>query len=108
MNCHSVSKVCQKSSSVSFSEFSSSTVSGSSAVVVADESKTRGGFTCGLSHNVPSITSKNVHFFSLLPALLLLELSFSCLYFCRNVFVLGTDRLLRPGGGGGGSEKCGV
>ena len=50
---------------------------------------------------------KELPFFFLLPALLLLDLSFSCLYFYRNVFVLGTDRLLRPGGGGG-SEKCGV
>ena len=53
------------------------------------------------------VTQSSVHnfkelpFFFLLPALLLLDLSFSCLYFYRNVFVLGTDRLLRPGGGGG-------
>ena len=54
-----------------------------------DESMTRGGFTCGLSHSVLSIISKNFHFF-LLPVPLLLDLSFSCLYFCRNFFILFT------------------
>ena len=67
---------------------------------------TRGGFTCGLSHNVPSITSKNFHFF------------FFCLpYSAGLVFLLliflsqrfrFRDRSFITSRGGGGSEKCGV
>ena len=67
----------------------SSDVSETIQYVHTDESMTRGGFTCGLSHNVLSIISKNFHSF-LLPVPLLLDLSFSCLYFCRNFFILFT------------------
>ena len=42
----------------------SSDVSETIQYIHTDESMTRGGFTCGLSHSVLSIISKNFHFFS--------------------------------------------
>lgn len=54
----------KKENKIPFSEFSSLAVSGSSAGGNAEESMTRGGFTCGLSHSVLSLISKNFHFFS--------------------------------------------
>lgn len=55
----------KKENKIPFSEFSSLAVSGSSAGGNAEESMTRGGFTCGLSHSVLSLISKNFHFFLL-------------------------------------------
>ena len=76
-------------------------MSGSSALVDADESMTRGGFTCGLSHSVRSITSKNVHFFSFAcptPA----GLVFLLLIFLSQRFRFRDRSFITSRGGGGG------